>query len=125
MAKINRDRGKRMRWPGIEPGSNAWKASMLTITPPTLDSESLESRINTHSTKISVTSLYKPHILILNKFIILNSCPIHYNRKKPSCKKRCRSANKRKSLNFCFFYTVFLHRINSVKSFFEIFLRFP
>ena len=25
-----------MRWPGIEPGSNAWKASMLTITPPTL-----------------------------------------------------------------------------------------
>ena len=26
-----------MRWPGIEPGSNAWKASMLTITPPTLD----------------------------------------------------------------------------------------
>ena len=27
---------KRVRWPGIEPGSNAWKASMLTITPPTL-----------------------------------------------------------------------------------------
>ena len=27
---------KKVRWPGIEPGSNAWKASMLTITPPTL-----------------------------------------------------------------------------------------
>ena len=27
---------KKLRWPGIEPGSNAWKASMLTITPPTL-----------------------------------------------------------------------------------------
>ena len=26
---------KSVRWPGIEPGSNAWKASMLTITPPT------------------------------------------------------------------------------------------
>ena len=23
-----------MRWPGIEPGSTAWKATMLTITPP-------------------------------------------------------------------------------------------
>ena len=28
-------RKKSVRWPGIEPGSNAWKASMLTITPPT------------------------------------------------------------------------------------------
>jgi hypothetical protein len=26
-----------MRWPGIEPGSTAWKAAMLTIIPPTLD----------------------------------------------------------------------------------------
>lgn len=25
---------KVMRWPGIEPGSTAWKATMLTITPP-------------------------------------------------------------------------------------------
>ena len=25
-----------MRWPGIEPGSTAWKATMLTITPPSL-----------------------------------------------------------------------------------------
>ena len=24
-----------MRWPGIEPGSTAWKAAMLTFTPPT------------------------------------------------------------------------------------------
>ena len=26
-----------MRQPGIEPGSIAWKATMLTFTPPTLD----------------------------------------------------------------------------------------
>ncbi|KAK2582332.1 hypothetical protein KPH14_004669 [Odynerus spinipes] len=25
---------KNLRWPGIEPGSTAWKATMLTITPP-------------------------------------------------------------------------------------------
>ena len=28
--------GKKMRWPGVEPGSIAWKATMLTVTPPTL-----------------------------------------------------------------------------------------
>ena len=27
---------KELRWPGIEPGSIAWKATMLTIIPPTL-----------------------------------------------------------------------------------------
>eukprot|EP00116_Pleurobrachia_bachei_P000811 sb/3461073/ len=27
---------KSVRWPGIEPGSTAWKATMLTITPPSL-----------------------------------------------------------------------------------------
>ena len=26
---------KKVRWPGIEPGSTAWKATMLTFTPPT------------------------------------------------------------------------------------------
>ena len=26
---------KMLRWPGIEPGSTAWKAAMLTIIPPT------------------------------------------------------------------------------------------
>ena len=26
---------KVMRWPGVEPGSTAWKATMLTVTPPT------------------------------------------------------------------------------------------
>ena len=25
-----------LRWPGIEPGSTAWKAAMLTTIPPTL-----------------------------------------------------------------------------------------
>ena len=27
---------KIMRRPGVEPGSTAWKATMLTVTPPTL-----------------------------------------------------------------------------------------
>ncbi len=27
---------KKLRWPGVEPGSTAWKATMLTVTPPTL-----------------------------------------------------------------------------------------
>ena len=27
---------KNVRWPGIEPGSIAWKATMLAFTPPTL-----------------------------------------------------------------------------------------
>ena len=31
----------RLRWPGIEPGSTAWKATMLTITPPTPSSLSM------------------------------------------------------------------------------------
>ena len=26
---------KNVRWPGIEPGSTAWKAAMLAFTPPT------------------------------------------------------------------------------------------
>ena len=25
-----------LRWPGVEPGSTAWKAAMLTAIPPTL-----------------------------------------------------------------------------------------
>ena len=33
MGKKNID--KTMRWPGVEPGSTAWKAAMLTVTPPT------------------------------------------------------------------------------------------
>ena len=31
---------KKMRRPGIEPGSTAWKAAMLTIIPPTLTGRS-------------------------------------------------------------------------------------
>ena len=30
---------KTMRWPGIEPGSTAWKAALLTIIPPTPDDQ--------------------------------------------------------------------------------------
>ena len=35
-AIIKSKKEKSMRWPGIEPRSTAWKATMLTITPPTL-----------------------------------------------------------------------------------------
>ena len=34
-----------MRWPGVEPGSIAWKATMLTVTPPTLHTETRHGRI--------------------------------------------------------------------------------
>ena len=27
---------KNVHWPGVEPGSTAWKAAMLTVTPPML-----------------------------------------------------------------------------------------
>ena len=34
-----------MHWPGVEPGSIAWKATMLTVTPPTLHTETRHGRI--------------------------------------------------------------------------------
>ena len=40
-----------MRQPGVEPGSTAWKATMLTVTPLTLRclfSQTTESRIKYH-----------------------------------------------------------------------------
>ena len=30
-----RKKSQKVRWPGIEPGSIAWKATMLAFTPPT------------------------------------------------------------------------------------------
>jgi hypothetical protein len=33
--EVRTEKKKRVRLPGIEPGSKAWKASMLTITPQT------------------------------------------------------------------------------------------
>jgi hypothetical protein len=37
---------KTVRGPGIEPGSTAWKAAMLTITPATLDITPQQRPIN-------------------------------------------------------------------------------
>ena len=34
-----------MRWPGIEPGSTAWKAAMLTTIPPTPSQKLLEEKL--------------------------------------------------------------------------------
>ena len=31
----NKKKKGTVRWPGVEPGSAAWKATMLTVTPPT------------------------------------------------------------------------------------------
>ena len=40
-----------MRWPGIEPGSTAWKAAMLAFTPPTLAEICVTNiEIDTHQT---------------------------------------------------------------------------
>ena len=33
--QIKQIKGVLLRWPGIEPGSTAWKAAMLTTIPPT------------------------------------------------------------------------------------------
>ncbi len=37
---------KKVRGPGIEPGSTAWKAAMLTITPATLSAFCVEQKKN-------------------------------------------------------------------------------
>ena len=36
--KIRKEK-KKVRRPGVEPGSTAWKATMLTVTPPTLHTQ--------------------------------------------------------------------------------------
>ena len=39
----------KMRWPGVEPGSIAWKATMLTVTPPTLPAYTSQKSAHTFS----------------------------------------------------------------------------
>ena len=34
--KKEKEKKKTVHWPGVEPGSTAWKAAMLTVTPPML-----------------------------------------------------------------------------------------
>ena len=51
-----------MRWPGIEPGSIAWKATMLTTIPPTLVHDNMWFQLN-----IKITH-FQNHIL--NVFLI-------------------------------------------------------
>ena len=53
----NQKENKKVRRPGIEPGSTAWKATMLTITPPTLDSEGRKC------------SIYLMRISVINSFV--------------------------------------------------------
>jgi hypothetical protein len=64
-----------MRWPGIEPGSTAWKATMLTITPP---SQNVRLVIQKVFPGFKETILYKiENITILQKWnlkIILKIC---------------------------------------------------
>ena len=47
-----------MRGPGIEPGSTAWKAAMLTIAPATLLAKDPRSRSRTSDLEISIASSY-------------------------------------------------------------------
>ena len=44
-----------LRRPGVEPGSTAWKATMLTVTPPTLVHE---KALNTQTHPYSVCTEY-------------------------------------------------------------------
>ena len=36
LVSVKEGKEEHLRWPGIEPGSTAWKAAMLTTIPPTL-----------------------------------------------------------------------------------------
>lgn len=50
-----------LRWPGIEPGSTAWKAAMLTTIPPTL----LDALLPTAPPAQSLASLLLLHVPLL------------------------------------------------------------
>ncbi len=54
----------KMRWPGIEPGSTAWKAAMLTTIPPTLDKHS--RNILGYLSYLSFASLPQQHMFSEN-----------------------------------------------------------
>ena len=49
-----------MRWPGIEPGSTAWKAAMLTTIPPTLNRlcDMWNLNIKTFKKNLNFTTLF-------------------------------------------------------------------
>ena len=48
-AEKRRRRKKEVRRPGVEPGSTAWKATMLTVTPPTLADSNLKIKLQYHT----------------------------------------------------------------------------
>ncbi len=53
---VIKDSKNKLRWPGVEPGSIAWKATMLTVTPPTpADSQPAELTFCVASTTIVLT----------------------------------------------------------------------
>ena len=52
-----------LRWPGIEPGSTAWKAAMLTIIPPTLFNMKQIPRFRFGKIKESNKKWIQPNIL--------------------------------------------------------------
>ena len=61
-----------MRRPGVEPGSTAWKATMLTVTPPTPDE--MVRAIPDINTIDNCFSVLKKYINVL--VVIIN---IHFN----------------------------------------------
>ena len=66
-----KDSGKKksVRRPGVEPGSTAWKATMLTVTPPTLGRDVCFSFIP-HKIGQSIRIRYFPHGLYARKTFI-------------------------------------------------------
>ena len=60
-AKKNKKRT--VRWPGVEPGSAAWKATMLTVTPPTLVNHSDVIQDHFHSISQSRLARMMHHLL--------------------------------------------------------------
>ena len=75
-------RKKSVRRPGVEPGSTAWKATMLTVTPPTLEWEESLSFIP-YKVGHSIRIRYFPHGHLVvgggedvsRRVLSVNKCP--------------------------------------------------
>ena len=63
-----------MRWPGIEPGSTAWKATMLTFTPPTqLEERSYFKAYKQNSTHVNaICAFHNRKALVIMLGVIQN-----------------------------------------------------
>ena len=69
-----------MRWPGIEPGSTAWKAAMLAFTPPTPPCYFLQQKVLFKRTKLR-TFIFPYHSEKIPSDISKNNPQIFTHRK--------------------------------------------